>query len=355
MNNKSWYCIGVMSGTSLDGVDIIYVKFNSLKPYQFKILKSQTLSYSDQWKERLLNAFTEDERQLKKLDVKYGKHLGSLIKVFIEKNKINKVDFITSHGHTIFHKPKEKYTLQIGAGQTIADITKKKVICDFRTQDVNFGGQGAPLVPIGDELLFSRFDFCLNLGGFANISFKKDNTRIAFDICPVNIVLNYYANKMGYEYDNKGKIASKGTINYKLLEKLNTLDFYKKIHPKSLGFEWVNDVVFPLIESFDLKNEDILRTFIEHTAIQISTQLKGKEKSVLITGGGVFNDFLMLRLSRLSEAKIIIPKKEIIEYKEALIFGFLGLLKMKDEINVLSSVTGAKKDHSSGEIFKPKA
>lgn len=347
------YVIGLMSGTSLDGIDLIYVKFNNSNYKNFEIIASKTISYSKQWKHNLQQAITFSKEKLKELDVNYGKLLGAEINNFIKKNNINAINFIASHGHTVFHQPKNGITLQIGNGQEIANTTNQQVICDFRTQDVQLGGQGAPLVPIGDELLFSKYNYCINLGGFANVSYKKENGRIAFDICPVNIVLNHYVQKLGFEYDDKGILASKGKINKELLHKLNSLAFYKKAPPKSLGLEWVKEQVFPLIDNFQLQITTILRTFVEHSACQIGSVIQ-KNSSVLVTGGGVFNSFLLSRIEQYSNTKINLPKKEIIEFKEALIFAFLGILRSKNEINCLKSVTGASKNHSSGVVFYPK-
>jgi anhydro-N-acetylmuramic acid kinase len=219
---------------------------------------------------------------------------------------------------------------------------------------VILGGQGAPLVPIGDKLLFSEYDYCINLGGFANLSTENNSTRIAYDICPTNIVLNHYVNVLGHDFDDKGKISKSGTIDEQLLSELNALEFYKLDYPKSLGLEWVNQVVFPLIDNFNLKTEDILKTFTEHIAVQISKEINKKESAlVIITGGGAYNDYLISRIKSKTKNKIVIPSKEIIEFKEALIFGLLGVLKIRNEINCLASVTGAKHDHSSGKIFHP--
>ena len=352
MSQNIKYCIGLMSGTSLDGVDICYIQFKTSDTYQYKILKAETFPYSKTWKTTLQNAFTANTATLESLNIKYGLYLGKLITEFITKNKISKLDFIASHGHTIFHKPNEGYTLQIGNGQSIADSTKQKVVYDFRTQDVKLGGQGAPLVPIGDELLFNNYAYCLNLGGFVNVSFKENKERIAFDICPVNIVLNHYIQKLGLDFDDKGNLASSGLINQELLTALNTLDYYQLPHPKSLGYEWVDKVIIPLIDSRNLEIKDILKTFTEHVALQISKVIP-KKSHILVTGGGVFNTFLMDRIGHHLEQKIPIPTNELIDFKEALIFAFLGLLKLEGRNNVLSSVTGASKDHSSGKICKP--
>jgi anhydro-N-acetylmuramic acid kinase len=221
-------------------------------------------------------------------------------------------------------------------------------------QDVELGGQGAPLVPIGDKFLFSNYDYCLNLGGFANISTDVNHERVAYDICPVNIVLNHYVKQLGFDYDDEGKIAATGQIHLELLKQLNGLSYYKKIYPKSLGLEWVNNTVFPLIDKVKLPVNDVLSTFVEHMAIQIASEVSNpKKSSVLITGGGVYNTFLVNRLKMHTQQNIIIPEKDAIEFKEALIFGFLGVLKLRNQVNCLKSVTGASKNHSSGKIFQP--
>lgn len=352
MNINEIYAIGLMSGTSIDGIDLVYVKFLKNSHKNFKILASETVAYSLEWKQMLQNGIHFSSEELLQLDISYGKHLGVVLNNFIHNYKIETLDFIASHGHTILHQPEKGITLQVGSGKEIAKITKQKVVCDFRTQDVKLGGQGAPLVPIGDELLFSEFDFCLNLGGFSNVSFNKNNERVAFDICPVNIVLNFYANKIGLEYDASGKIASEGKLNQELLDALNSLDFYSRKPPKSLGLEWVQKEIFPLINKFEVDVSSVLRTFVEHVAIQIAKIIKDS-KAVLITGGGVYNSFLMERLKCYTNVKVVESSDALINYKEALIFAFLGVLKIDNQVNCLQSVTGASKNHSSGVIFLP--
>ena len=339
-----------MSGTSLDGVDLVYVKFNKKKGYAFKILFSETIAYSKHWKSTLQNAIYLSADDLVALDIVYGEFLGDVIQKFTEKFSIKNIDFIASHGHTVLHEPHKGITLQIGSGQKIATITKQKVVCDFRTQDVQLGGQGAPLVPIGDALLFADYDYCLNLGGFANISFTKNNQRIAFDICPVNIVLNMYAKKLGLDFDDAGTIAASGSTIIGLKKELQEIAFYAQSPPKSLGLEWVKTEIFPRIELQKSNPKDVLRTFTEHVAWAISEIIPTNAK-VLVTGGGAYNTYLISLLKAKKNANFILPEKRIIEFKEALIFAFLGLLRLDNQVNCLSSVTGAKKDHSSGEIF----
>ncbi len=354
MIKDSYFIIGVMSGTSLDGLDLCYVKFEIKNDWKFDIIQAETISYSEKWKESLINSIHLDKSRLHELDMEYTTYLADQINHFITKNQLTQLDAICSHGHTVLHQPNNQLTYQIGNLATLASRIGKTVICDFRVQDVKLGGQGAPLVPIGDKLLFHDYDICLNLGGFANLSYDINDQRVAFDICPVNIVLNHFANKIGFNYDDKGGLSKSGTINDDLLTALNDLRFYEKLPPKSLGLEWVKTTIFPLINSFELSSNDILRTFTEHIAIQISKVLnQNPQASVLVTGGGAYNTFLMERLIGLTNLSIILPSHEIIDFKEALIFGFLGVLKLRNENNCLQSVTGAVHDHSFGKIFNP--
>lgn len=355
MIKQSYNVIGVMSGTSLDGVDLAHIifEFKDNRP-GFVIKEAETIAYPEEWVEKLKKAVDYSESELVTLNEEYTLLLGGIIKIFIEKNSITSLDAVCSHGHTILHQPQNGFTLQIGNLPNIASLIKERVVCDFRVQDVKFGGQGAPLVPIGDRLLFSDYHYCLNLGGFSNISFEENGKRIAFDICPVNTVLNFYANQLGFDYDAGGAIAKKGTVNNPLLEELNKLNFYKLPYPKSLGFEFVKTIVLPIIEKYNDSPENKLATFTEHIAQQIANVVKSNGNGgLLITGGGAYNEFLMDRLMQLLPGVIIsIPDDKTIQFKEALIFALLGVLKLREEINVLSSVTGASKDHSSGVVFE---
>lgn len=352
---KSHYkVIGVMSGTSLDGIDLVYAAFNFDGNWRFEIICAETLPYDKHWEKKLKDLVLLTESELQKIDKDYTVYLASTINRFIHKYKIPDIDAICSHGHTALHQPKKKLTYQIGNLPNLSTLLQQTVVCDFRVQDVRLGGQGAPLVPIGDALLFSEFDYCLNLGGFANISTDINNKRIAYDICPVNIVLNHYVNQLGFDFDDRGSIASTGTVNKDLLNQLNNLDFYKEPYPKSLGLEWVYKNVVPLMDSFKLEINDILRTFVEHIAFQISEEINHKKNaSVLITGGGVYHKLLIDKLKEKTDNTIVIPQKTIIEFKEALIFAFLGVLKLRGDVNCLQSVTGAQYNHSSGAIFYP--
>ncbi|MDT0648292.1 anhydro-N-acetylmuramic acid kinase [Zunongwangia sp. F260] len=354
MKKSSFKLIGVMSGTSLDGIDITVAEFHFDEKIAYKILKAETIPYEHHWKIKLSGAINSSEADLQSLNLEYTTYLADVLNQFIYRNNIVDLDAICSHGHTIKHEPQNGYTLQIGNYRQLAANTGHTVVCDFRVQDVELGGQGAPLVPIGDRLLFPEFNFCLNLGGFANISAEIKNQRIAYDICAVNTVLNFYAQKLDKEYDEGGKIAASGEFKEKLFNELNRLHFYSEKPPKSLGVEWVNSEVLPLLKKYEEDIPSLLHTYSKHVGFQISEVVKNSEGvKVLVTGGGAFNDFLINELKRISSAEFVIPSEELINYKEALIFAFLGALRLRGENNVLKSVTGAKKDHSSGRIYNP--
>lgn len=356
MIKENYNVIGVMSGTSLDGIDLAHIHFHIQKgKWSFEIIRSETVPYPAQWLVKLKDAIHFSPPALEMLNCDYTAFLGIIIKSFIQKHDTGLLDAVCSHGHTILHNPANGYTLQIGNLPAIAGITGETVVCDFRVQDVALGGQGAPLVPIGDRMLFPHFDYCLNLGGFSNISFEEEGKRIAFDISPVNTILNHFANRLGLDYDNHGTIAASGSVYNDMLEALNELPFYSQPYPKSLGFEFVKEAILPLIDRFGLGEKNVLATFTEHIAVQIANGLPNKKGTLLITGGGAYHDFLISRLQfHVPEIKIIIPDALTLEFKEALIFALLGVLKLRGENNVLASVTGAKCDHSSGIIYRLK-
>ena len=348
---KFFFVIGVMSGTSLDGVDLIYLKFIQNERWNFEIINSKTYPYDDSVTKLLTNISKKSLEEVKKIDIEYCKKLAKLIRQFINEFSINKIDFVSSHGHTAIHDPSSSITYQIGNMPIISKEINQNVICDFRVQDIKLGGQGAPLVPVGEKYLFQEYDSFLNLGGFANISKHKGESIIAYDICPVNILLNNLSKKIGKDYDDKGSIASSGNFIVNLYEELEKLEYYQSSPPKSLGIEWVDENIFPLLNKyFDYPIEDLLNTLSNHIANQISNNLKDIDK-VLVTGGGTYNDYLIDIIISKTDSEIIIPSKNIIEFKEALIFAFLGVLRYLNINNCYSSVTGASKDHCSGKIF----
>lgn len=346
--------IGMMSGTSLDGVDLAYCIFEETETsYGFKLGACETIPYPEIWLSRLRNLPHATALEYAETHTAYGRYIGGLINDFIKRNHLT-ADFVASHGHTIFHNPQKHFTSQVGEGAAIAAMCGLPVVSDFRTGDVAAGGQGAPLVPIGDQLLFAEYDYCLNLGGFANISMQMNGKRFAFDISPANIILNHIANLAGKTYDKDGEMAASGKIHTELLETLNSLGYYHIQPPKSLGREWIEREILPMLIQYNVSANDAACTFCEHIAMQIAACLNNdSQKQMLITGGGAFNTYLIKRMAAHTNVTFIIPDHKTINYKEALVFAFLGLLRMQAKPNCLASVTGATKNSSGGAVYLP--
>lgn len=339
-----------MSGTSLDGLDLALVEFTTNYNWKFDVLKANTIKYPDELESKLRNAHNYTPEDYFRLDFEYGRFIGEKISEFIAASKIRPL-LVASHGHTVLHQPEHGYTGQIGNGAAIATYSGITTVCDFRSKDITLGGQGAPLVPIGDKILFNEYIACLNLGGFSNISFDKSGVRIAFDICPVNFILNSLAQQLDQPFDKDGEIARRGKLDNTLYNKLNCLEYYFSPGPKSLGREWLEQHFYPLVLSSNSKVEDKIHTITQHIAFQINKILNNiPEGKILITGGGAYNKYLIELLTDYNQ-NIILPDKIIIDFKEAIIFAFLGLLRYKEINNTLSSVTGAKNDSIGGAIY----
>jgi len=340
--------LGIMSGTSLDGLDLALCVFRyRQRKWSFRIEKAHTVPYAGDMKKALREAHSLQAGKLIQFDHEYGQWIGKQCNDFL-RNVTPLPDLIASHGHTVFHQPEKGYTFQAGNGHNIAVETGIPVVYDFRSTDIALGGSGAPLVPAGDELLFSEYDYCLNLGGFSNVSYKANRQRIAFDICPVNITLNYEAEKLGYAFDRDGKLGQKGVIIEELLHRLNSLPFYNIPPPRSLMREWFEKDFLPCLANYS-NNVDILRTLYEHIADRIASALNSFRKGkMLVTGGGARNSFLISLIKRNCKHELVLPDPVIIDFKEAMVFGFLGLLRYLGKINCYRSVTGAVRDSSAG-------
>lgn len=352
--------IGLMSGSSLDGLDIAFTEFQeNAGKWTYEIQRADCYPYPQSWATRLKEATQLTARDYLLLHTEYGHYLGQQVNRFIEQYGLQfKVALISSHGHTTFHIPSRAMTAQLGDGAAIASETRLPVVSDLRSMDVAFGGQGAPIVPVGERLLLNEYDYFLNLGGIANISFNRDR-YIAFDVCPANRVLNMLAMEKGKEYDDKGQMASTGLVNEGLLKMLNDLDYYHLPFPKSLANDFGTDIIYPLIKHQVITGEDALRTYIEHIVVQIRNTLKGidqssRGKKMLVTGGGAFNDFLVKELQSSLDSldiEVVIPEERLVSYKEAMIMGLIGVLRWRQEYNVFSSVTGSTRDSIGGALW----
>lgn len=357
-------CIGLMSGSSLDGLDIAFAELHeNAGKWSYSILEAECYPYPDSWTARLKNAISLSALDYQLLHTDYGHYLGQQVNRFINQHNLQyKVALIASHGHTTFHVPFRKMTAQLGDGAAIAAETQLPVVTDLRALDVAFGGQGAPIVPIGEKLLLSDHDYFLNLGGIANISFNNKTpgaAYIAFDVCPANRVLNMLANEAGREYDEGGQLAAGGKIDTVLLEKLNSLEYYAQPYPKSLANDFGTETVYPIIQEARLSTQDAIRTYSEHIIYQVARSIdpavhEHQKGSLLVTGGGAFNDFLVRGLQRVlkeSGVEVVVPDKNLVNYKEALIMALIGVLRWRQEYTVMASVTGAVRDSIGGALW----
>ena len=350
-----------MSGSSLDGLDIVHVQLDEVRgQWSYEILHADCIPYNEKWEHDLREAANVNVSDFLKLNTTYGRYLGEKINEFIAKHELShQVHFIASHGHTVFHEPANHTTCQIGDGAAIAAVTGLPVISDLRALDVALGGQGAPIVPIGDKLLFGNYDYLLNIGGIANITVQHEGSLIAFDVCPANQILNALAQMEGRDMDENGAMASVGTLLPGLLEELNEVAYYKQKPPKSLSNDAAMDMVFPKLLESKNNNYDLLHTATIHIAQQVAAAIKhyphGKEQAtLLVTGGGAFNTFLIVELQKALapyNITVVVPDANVVKFKEALVMALIGTLRWREEVNVLSSVTGASRDSVGGALW----
>ncbi len=351
--------IGIMSGSSLDGLDIAFVEFEENGGHwKYQIKAADCYSYHADWMKHLQKTTALNAFDYLVLHSSYGKYIGEKVNAFINQYSLHhQVQLIASHGHTVFHSPKNKMTSQLGDGAAIAAATGINVVSDLRAMDIALGGQGAPIVPVGEKLLWKEYDCLLNIGGIANVSIKQNDEYVAFDICPANRVLNLLANDAGKKYDEDGNLSRSGKINTTLLTQLNALDYYKISFPKSLANDFGTDIIYPLIQSFNLSNEEALRTYVEHIAMQLGyaiSKFEIRNSKMFITGGGAHNHFLIQRIKEVLQSyqiDIVVPDTMIVDYKEALIMALLGVLRWREENTVLASVTGATRNSIGGAVW----
>ena len=356
--------IGLMSGSSLDGLDIAYIEFEEKAgKWKHTIIEAECISYSGAWETSLANAPLLPAIELLALHSRYGHYLGEAVNSFIKARSLEfKVALVVSHGHTVFHHP-GLFTFQLGDGAAISAKTNLPVVSDLRSMDIALGGQGAPIVPLGEQLLFEGYDFFLNIGGISNLSFNASSQLDAFDVCPANKVLNLLSIQIGKEFDAEGMMASSGRIHEQLYNQLNELAYYKQEYPKSLDNSFGIDIVYPLIKAYSIPTKDALATYVEHIAFQLSASiamvlakhnLPISSRNLLVTGGGAFNNYLIARIEHHLapySIEVILPDEKTIQYKEALIMGFLGVMRWREENTVISSVTGASRNSIGGALW----
>ncbi|MCU0403062.1 MAG: anhydro-N-acetylmuramic acid kinase [Chitinophagaceae bacterium] len=358
--------IGLMSGSSLDGLDVAFVVFRETGgKWSYEIEVAECLPYDAEWLQKLKGATELSAKEYLILHSAYGKYTGQQVLHFIEKHNLqHRVQIIASHGHTTFHEPAMGMTAQLGDGAAIAAVSGINTISDLRAMDVALGGQGAPIVPLGEKLLFSGYPLLLNLGGIANLSAALPTGYIAYDICPANRVLNMLANEKGAEYDQDGQIARSGFVRDEALAELNRLSYYSEPYPKSLANDFGTEIVYPLLKKRNLGTSDAMRTMTEHIVIQITRNTgrllsklsseSNTQPKMLVTGGGALNTFLMERLANSLKplgVEMVVPDLQTIQYKEALIMALLGVLRWREENTVLHTVTGSSRSSIGGAVW----
>jgi len=358
-----YHVLGLMSGSSLDGLDIAYAVFTETSgKWTFEIPAASCVPYEEEWKQKLSSARELSAMKYLVRHSEYGHFLGEKVNEFIETHQLAyRIQLISSHGHTVFHAPHEYMTAQLGHGASIAAVTGIRTITDLRSSDIALGGQGAPVVPIGEKMLFPEYDYFLNIGGIANLSVRGEEFT-GFDICPANRVLNMLSKDLEKGYDEDGRLAASGRTDKVLLEKLNGFGYYKQSHPKSLANEFGTEEIFPLIAGSGLSVADALWTYSQHIVQQIALSIlpflnnrTGSEPCrLLVTGGGAHNKFLIgLLKEELAHAHVepLIPPDLVVDYKEALVMAFMGVLRWREDVNVMQTVTGASKDSINGAVW----
>ena len=352
-----YHGIGLMSGTSLDGIDLAYCRFEqSEEGWSFELVHAETVDMDPKWHDRLVCLPDQDAVTYAKTHVYFGHYLGQVTADYIKRNGL-KPQFVASHGQTIFHQPEKNFTSQIGDGETFVSYLDCPLVCNFRNKDVALGGQGAPLVPFGEKYLFPENRLFLNLGGFSNLTVGE----IAFDVCACNMALNWLVKNIdpNLKYDEDGKIAFSGQLDEGFLAALNALDYYAADPPKSLGAEWFEASLLPILVHYDLPVPDKLRTYTHHIALQVAAAVDTMEETgdeLMVTGGGAHNSFLMEEIgAELKKVGVSLKSVDpmVVDYKEAIIFAFLGLNTLLGNANVLPSVTGARRGAPGGSVHVP--
>ena len=359
---KRWHGIGMMSGTSLDGVDLAYCEFSlDDGEWSYRLLRAETIPLSEKWKARLAHLDQVDARTYARTHVYWGRELGLMARFFISRYGLDP-QFVACHGQTIFHEPDKNYTAQIGDGETMVAFLNCPLVTNLRNKDVALGGQGAPLVPFGERMLWPEAKWFLNLGGIANLSrISANGDSLAYDVTAANMALNWLARNLDPPryFDRDGEVAASGSLDPELLARLNGLPYFDAPPPKSLGTEWFEAAVLPLLRDDSIPVADRMHTYVHHLTGQVARDMErfgAQGGALLVTGGGAHNTFLMQELrTALSPLGVEVPhlEAEVIDQKEAIVFAFLGLQVLLGQTNTLAGVTGASQTVTGGSIHLP--
>jgi len=352
------YILGLMSGSSLDGLDIALIFFSDdfYESNEWRLVQSATIPYSPEWVERLKSAVYNKE--VDEIHNNFGTYLGTLVNEFLLNTKIHP-ELIALHGHTLYHRPEDHISLQLGAAQALADRTNFPAMDNFRIQDILLGGQGAPLAPTVEHWLFSKHKIFLNIGGIVNISSHLSGNIVGFDIGPGNQLLNTLSQEVGMAYDEGGQLGKKGIVIKAVLNQAKENEFYRKAYPKSLSNQWVQQEVIPIFQNREYPIEDRMATAIELIgwSLEIALdQMNITHQKIIVTGGGAFNTTLIDHLQRFSlnsNNQLIVASEEIVNYKEAILMGLMGFLNITGSNNIFGISTGSKINHCAGNLCVP--
>lgn len=382
MNKKKKLAVGLMSGTSLDGIDACLVEIEgNYTDTKIHVVDFITLEYTKEEKEKIFNLCninTSKVNEICYMNTYLGNKMGQAALEVCKKANVNieEVDFISSHGQTIFHMPDEHSTMQIGELSNIAAVTGRLTVGDFRPSDMAYGGQGAPLVPYVDYILFShekKGRVLLNLGGIANITVLKaggsEEDVMAFDTGPANVLIDEIVRIItGGEkaYDSGGSLAAKGTIDEQWLKEiLNNDKYLLKQPPKSTGREYYTkefaENLYKIGKARNLNSYDILATVTAYTSKSIQHQLesfvqdKCKIDEVYVSGGGAHNEMIMKLLENYIHAEIKdVSKLDFSgDAKEAIAFAILGNEFLSGKTNNIPSSTGSNRKVIMGKLAFP--
>jgi len=352
--------IGITSGTSLAGLDLVFAALTEVRgKWTYEVKASERVEYTAEWEEKLGKAADLPARDYLLLHSEYGHFIGHAVNQFIADHQLDhQVHFIAAHGDTVFHIPAQKMTAQLGDGAAISAVTGLSVISDLRAMDIAFGGKGAPLLPIAEQLLFPDYQYRVNLGENATLAAQIDGQLIASDICACNYVLDTLAETLNFPFDKDGQLAAGGVTDQSLLNALNGLAFYNEASPRHMSSKFGTGTVLPMIQQHQLSTQGKLNTYTHHIAAQIEKIVKdllpqeeNVPRSLLLTGGGAANTYLVKTIEAALQPHNVTVTVQHDPFRNALMIALLGALRWRQEPNGLASVTGAEKDSVGGALW----
>lgn len=355
--------IGVMSGTSMDGVDVALCEVSES---HCKLLASLEYPFPQKLREEIIEMIdgTASLHRVGEMNHRLGLLFSEAVNALVsqEDMDVNQIKAVGSHGQTLWHNPQGEYpcSIQLGDASLIAAKTHMDVVSDFRSKDVALGGEGAPFAPVFHQFLFDYLTKAVgvvNIGGIANLSVLQERL-VGFDTGPGNVLMDLWIQKhQNLPYDKAGAWAESGQVDQPLLEEMLSDAYFSKSAPKSTGRELFNDMWLNavLLNHPDVKPQDVQATLLELTVETIANEVKKyKIEHLLVCGGGVKNSFLMRHLAKVLE-QIDLSSTDAYginsEQMEAMLFAWLAYKRMHREAVELKAVTGARHNGILGGVY----